>query len=295
MCTEGIHSKYGIPPKLFDDLLASSPKKLINPSTKFLLTQKARKVLTEKYNMLPRERDKKLDFIINYEVENMKETIYQMDYNAFKDFTNFFSLLQNINNINHAIQSIVSIVVALKGYVRLDQTQKEPSFIKGGIQNTITILHNQLKSHFQVNEYYEEVPAIECFLNELNQIWTNLILNSIQAATKKGIISIYLRQVYFKKQIQTGVIYKEKELNKEMARKKTSYCYQVVTIEDDGPGISKNNKDKIFDPFFTTKAPGQGTGLGLGIVKNIVDKHKGFISLFSKPGATRFHIHLPAH
>ena len=108
---------------------------------------------------------------------------------------------------------------------------------------------------------------IEAYAGELNQVWTNLIDNAIDAMEGSGTIIV-------------------------RAKKENSWV--VVEIEDSGPGIDPEHMSKVFDPFFTTKPPGQGTGLGLNISRNlIVQKHHGKMSVKSKPGATCFTVHLP--
>ena len=98
--------------------------------------------------------------------------------------------------------------------------------------------------------------------------------------------------IYLIKNLHSSNVYTESEILPLVTAKTTEYVYQRVVIEDNGPGIPEEIQDKIFDPFFTTKGPGEGTGLGLGIVKNIIEKHDGFVSLFSKKGMTRFSIFL---
>lgn len=123
---------------------------------------------------------------------------------------------------------------------------------------------------------YAEVPKILCYPDELNQVWTNLIHNAIQAMDSKGIleVKVYLDLIEFK----TSVI------------KKPSL---VVSIIDSGSGILPEIQSRIFEPFFTTKSSGQGSGLGLDISKKIIEKHQGEINVESKPGRTIFSVWLP--
>jgi signal transduction histidine kinase len=111
-----------------------------------------------------------------------------------------------------------------------------------------------------------EVPKILCNPDELNQVWTNVIQNAVHAIKGKGTLTISL--------------FEEGD-------------HVSVEIKDSGSGIPQEIVEKIWDPFFTTKDQGQGTGLGLGIVKGIIDKHKGKISVQSQPGSTTFKISLP--
>src|SRR5262249_54021303 len=128
------------------------------------------------------------------------------------------------------------------------------------------ILHSELKYGVSVTRNYSELPLVPVYVDELNQVWTNLIHNAVQALGGRGNITI--------------------ETQVEESR-------VAVAIEDDGPGIAPDVLPRIFDPFFTTKAKGEGTGLGLGIVKQIVEKHGGTVEVSSRPGATRFTVRLP--
>jgi signal transduction histidine kinase len=109
-------------------------------------------------------------------------------------------------------------------------------------------------------------PRVLCYPGELNQVWTNLIHNALQAMDYKGILTITSRT-------QNGQV--------------------IISITDTGKGIPDEIKEKIFDPFFTTKRTGKGSGLGLDIVKKIVDKHQGRIHVESQPGNTTFRVVLP--
>jgi signal transduction histidine kinase len=130
------------------------------------------------------------------------------------------------------------------------------------------MLRSKLTGGIQVRrDYAPDLPRIEAYGSELNQVWTNIIDNAISAMDGQG-------EIVLKTYRQADWV--------------------VVEIRDTGPGIPQPIQAKIFDPFFTTKPPGQGTGLGLNISHNIiVQKHKGKIAVYSKPGETCFEIKLP--
>jgi signal transduction histidine kinase len=136
------------------------------------------------------------------------------------------------------------------------------------LENTLTILSHKLKRRgVGVQRDYEQIPLlVNSFGSELNQVWTNIIDNAIDAMGSKG------------------------ELRVRTYRDDT--CV-VVEIRDNGPGIPPEIKPRIFEPFFTTKGVGEGTGLGLDMVQRIVKKHRGNIQVTSKPGDTRFQVWLP--
>ena len=175
-----------------------------------------------------------------------------------------FSLLEEINQGSERISDIVK---SLKSYVYLDQAPIQSVDIHEGLNNTLVMLRHKLKEGINVKrEYAESLPDIQAYGSELNQVWTNIIDNAIDAMNGKGEIIIKTR--------------KDGE-------------WVIVELEDNGPGIPEDIQEKIFSPFFTTKAVGKGTGLGLNISYKIIEKHSGDVKVFSKPGKTRFQVSLP--
>jgi PAS domain S-box-containing protein len=186
-----------------------------------------------------------------------------IDWLSFK-----FAIYSLVGEISIGTGRIAELVKALKTYTYMDQAPVQSVDVREGLDNTLIILHNKLKRGVTVvREYAEDLPVIQAYAGELNQVWTNIIDNAIDAMDGEGTLIVRARQ----------------EDN-----------WVVVEIEDNGPGISTENQSKIFDPFFTTKGPGKGTGLGLNISRNlIVQKHKGQMSVKSEPGSTCFSIRLP--
>jgi signal transduction histidine kinase/predicted CoA-binding protein len=177
---------------------------------------------------------------------------------------NTYSLLEEINQGSERISEIVK---SLKSYVYLDQAPIQTIDIHEGLNNTLVMLRHKLKEGIDVKrEYAESLPNIQAYGSELNQVWTNIIDNSIDAMNGQGEIII--------KTHQDGE-------------------WVIVELEDNGPGIPEDIQEEIFSPFFTTKAVGKGTGLGLNISYKIIEKHSGEIKVFSKPGKTRFQVSLP--
>ncbi len=172
-----------------------------------------------------------------------------------------------LKEIESSTSRISDLVLAIKEYTFMDQAPVQNVDIVKTLENTLTILNHKLKHGVVVKRDYQRVPLlVNSFGSELNQVWTNLIDNAIDAMGGKG------------------------ELNVRTYRDDT--CV-VVEIGDNGPGISPDVKPHIFEPFFTTKGVGQGTGLGLDTVQRIVKKHQGTIQVESHPGDTRFQIWLP--
>jgi signal transduction histidine kinase len=172
-----------------------------------------------------------------------------------------------LNEIESSTSRISDLVLAIKEYTYMDQAPVQNVDIVKSLENTLTILHHKLKRGVSVVRDYQPVPLlVNSFGSELNQVWTNIMDNAIDAMGGKG------------------------ELRVRTWRDDS--CV-VVEIGDNGPGISPEVQPHIFEPFFTTKGVGEGTGLGLDTVQRIVRKHRGNIEVNSKPGDTRFQVWLP--
>ncbi|OLS26337.1 MAG: Nitrogen regulation protein NR(II), partial [Candidatus Heimdallarchaeota archaeon LC_2] len=184
--------------------------------------------------------------------------------------SNLVAVYSLFNEVNQGAERISSIVRALKEYSYLDQAPVGEIDLHQGINNTLVILRNKLTKGIIITKDYDKtIPKVEAYGSELNQVWTNLIDNAVYALNEEGELII-----------------------------RTRLIGDWVTIEiiDNGPGIPEAVKNKIFNPFFTTKPPGKGSGLGLDITYNIiVNKHKGDIKVFSKPGNTCFRITIPVN
>jgi signal transduction histidine kinase len=179
-----------------------------------------------------------------------------------------FLMFGVLREICQGSNRVAEIVRALKSFTYLDQAPVQNVDIHGGLDDTLIILRGKLKRGvFVSRDYADNVPLIEARGTELNQVWTNIIDNAVDAMDGEGEIHL---------------------------RTRWEEPWVVVEIEDNGPGIPDSNQGQLFDPFFTTKAPGKGTGLGLNISHNIiVQKHGGHISVSSRPGKTVFRIQLP--
>lgn len=186
----------------------------------------------------------------------------------FKFAYQLATLKTSSDTIRMASSRAAKIVFALKSYARYDQSgHKIFANLVDGIETVLTIYQNQLKQGVEIiRNYPDEVPSILCYPDELNQVWTNLVHNALQAMNNKGTFTIMV------------------QLDKK------NICLEFT---DSGSGIPPEVLPKIFDPFFTTKPTGEGSGLGLNIVKKIIDKHDGTISVRSVPKATTFTIYLP--
>ncbi|WP_082288974.1 sensor histidine kinase [Leptospira noguchii] len=251
-------------------LLRDKKKSELDSKEKFRLKNQLKEEM-KSMNFSPSLTSELSNFIIENQIGKERKYIYNIilkdDDRGYFMLKNAAYINRNIKNIRYAIRNIVRIVKALKSYSHLDQSKTfSSSNIIEGMETTLIILNNQIKYGIEVIKNFQEIPLVICNPDELNQVWTNLIQNSIQALKGKGKIEISVFP-------WNG--------------------YVVVEIEDNGPGIPIKIQDRIWDPFFTTKDQGEGTGLGLGIVKGIVEKHKGKITLNSNPGKTVFRVELP--
>jgi signal transduction histidine kinase len=175
-----------------------------------------------------------------------------------------FGLMREIDN---STKRISDLVAAIKRYSYMDQAAAQEVDVREDLENTLKIFGHWLKKGITVKrEFAADVPRICAYGSELNQVWTNLIDNAIDAMNGNG------------------------ELMIRTCRELDSV---VVDIGDNGPGVPPDIQSRIFEPFFTTKSVGEGTGLGLDTVVRIVQKHHGRIDLKSKPGDTRFTVRLP--
>ena len=172
-----------------------------------------------------------------------------------------------LDEVSASAERISEIVKAVKSYSYLDQAPIQQVDVHEGLENTLVILRHKTKEGIRIKrEYAPDLPHIEAHGSELNQVWTNIIDNAIDAMEGSGELTL---RTYSK----DGKV--------------------VVEIEDTGQGIPPEIQRRIFEPFFTTKPPGIGTGLGLHIAYTIVNNHNGQINVVSRPGMTRFQVSLP--
>lgn len=174
-----------------------------------------------------------------------------------------------LHEIEAASARISQLVGSVKAYTHMDRApEKQATNVRDGLESTLTMLGHRLKTKSISLErsYAPDLPLIQAHAGELNQVWTNLIDNAIDAMREGGHLRIGARR-------EGGML--------------------AVSVVDDGPGIPADVKSRIFEPFFTTKDVGKGTGLGLEIVERIVREHGGDVRVESKPGETAFTVLLP--
>jgi len=180
------------------------------------------------------------------------------------------SVHQLLDELSMAIGRISEIVGAVKGYAYLDQAPVQRVDVRAGLEQTLVILRHRLRDVDVVLELDDDLPEIEAYGSELNQVWTNLVDNAVDAMDGRGTLTI-------------------------RAGRDPDGDGVAVSICDSGPGIPADVRPRLFEPFYTTKPPGKGTGLGLHISHNVIARHGGRMDVESEPGRTCFEISLPAH
>jgi signal transduction histidine kinase len=173
-----------------------------------------------------------------------------------------------LDEVKESTRRISDLVAAVKSYAQLDRASMQQTDLAEGLESTLAMLAHRIPQDVTiVRDYGADVPRIEALAAELNQVWTNLIDNALYAMDGHGSLRVSTR-------LERGAV--------------------VVEIGDSGAGMTPETQDHAFDPFYTTKGVGEGTGLGLDISRRIVDRHRGDISVQSRPGETVLRVRLPA-
>ncbi len=172
-----------------------------------------------------------------------------------------------IGDCREGTDRIKKIVIDLKDFAHPGEDKVQEADINKGIEQTLNVVNNEIKYIATVNKEFGDLPLVECYPQQINQVFMNILVNAAQAMEEQGVINISTKA-------ENGFV--------------------EIKISDTGTGISEENLSKIFDPFFTTKEVGKGTGLGMNIAYNIIEKHNGAIDVQSTVGkGTTFIIKLP--
>jgi len=207
-------------------------------------------------------------------VENVQEELASIE--QFKREIDIDYIHEEISSLIKGIEDgaarTAEIVKGLRTFSRLDESDVKSIDIHEGLDSTLVLLRNGIPSNVNIIREYSELPKIECYAGKVNQVFMNILSNSLNAIKSK------------KEQGQESITIATRQEGE----------FVVITIRDTGIGMSAEVKEKIFDPFFTTKDVGEGTGLGLSIVFSIIEKHRGKIIVNSAPGeGAEFIIYLP--
>ena len=178
------------------------------------------------------------------------------------------TITTNADNINTAVDRVAKIIFALKSFSRFGGVQVwTESDLREGLETVLTIYQNQIKHGIELVRHFDDLPLVRCLPDEINQVWTNLVHNALQAMDHKGNLTLGLRR---------------------------DGDNALVSVTDTGCGMTPAVRERIFDAFFTTKPAGEGTGLGLDIVRKIIEKHGGHIIVESEFGrGSTFTVSLP--
>lgn len=200
------------------------------------------------------------------EIENYKKQI---------DLAYINEEIRNLlNGIRDGANRTADIVSNLKNFARIDQSLLKTVNLNQGIESTLVLIRNTFPKDLIINKELGEIPLVECAPGKINQVFMNLINNGVQAVKSK----------YYSKTEQKELTIRTWQENEVVK----------ISIKDNGIGMTDEVKSKIFEPFFTTKDVGEGTGLGMSIVKSIIDAHEGYISIQSAQGTgTEFIVTLP--
>jgi signal transduction histidine kinase/ligand-binding sensor domain-containing protein len=216
--------------------------------------EEIRQVLDIYHKITPDNAEEKL-----VEIEQLKEKI------EYKETIREINKL--IDSVKTGTERTTEIVKGLRTFSRLDEDVLKIADIHEGIDSTLILLRNKYKERIEIEKHYGDIPEIECYPGQLNQVFMNILSNAIDAIDNKGTITISTSK-------SNGSI--------------------RISIKDTGRGIPENIQSKIFEPFFTTKEVGQGTGLGLSICHSIIEKHRGSTEVKSEVGkGCEFVIALP--
>ncbi|MCG9875563.1 MAG: ATP-binding protein [Leptospiraceae bacterium] len=252
---------------------------LSNYDKKTLSSKEEREIKRKLLSRLEEHGLEDADEIVDKASDLGLHEIPETSFQELKDSNHFYldwalrwkELLHLVSNIHKASLRAGKIVLSLKTFTHFDpNAQNTEHNIIESIENVIEVFHNSIKKGIDLHTDFDEIPSIQCYPDELIQVWTNMIHNAIQAMDGKGKLII--------------------EVKRELLENKE---YISTSFQDNGKGVPEELKQKIFDPFFTTKPIGEGTGLGLHITKQIIEKHNGIIQLDSNPGKTIFRILIP--
>jgi signal transduction histidine kinase len=179
-----------------------------------------------------------------------------------------FSVATLLSEAKESTRRISELVAAVRSYTQMDRASMQRVDVTDGLNSTLVMLGHRLRGLTVVREYGTDVPMIEAYAGELNQVWTNLIDNAVDAMGESGTLRVATR-------VEDGEV--------------------VIEIADTGPGMPPDVAARAFEPFYTTKDVGKGTGLGLDIARRIiVERHRGQIMIDSRPGETVLRVKLPS-
>jgi len=223
------------------------------------LIKQYRKLVLNLYDAIPKED-------MPSSIAEQIEQISDLENDVDVDFV-IEDIMDLINECKEGTERIKKIVIDLKDFAHPGEDKLQEADINNGIESTLNVVWNELKYKATLKKEYGDLPLVKCYPQQLNQVFMNILVNAAQAMTEQGEINVSTRA-------DNGFV--------------------EMKISDTGMGIPEENLSKIFDPFFTSKEVGKGTGLGLNVAYNIIERHKGTIDVESTVGkGTTFTIRIP--
>lgn len=247
-------------------LTAGVAHEINNPLAYVISNVSAAKEYIEAYDQL-------VKFVQQHDLASLMPEALQQEWDSLQETLDLAFIQEDypgvIEDTQEGLDRVRDIVHSLRSFSRVQEGEREPADLVEALKSTLRLLNNELKNRVRISLELEPLPLVRCNLNEINQVFTNLIINAVHAMKDQPRAELKISS-----EVQDG--------------------YALISVEDSGCGMTQDVVKEIFTPFYTTKPVGEGTGLGLSITWGIVEDHGGEIQVESEPGeGTRFLVKLP--
>lgn len=217
--------------------------------------------------------DQLVKFVQQHDLASLMPEALQQEWDSLQETLDLAFIQEDypgvIEDTQEGLDRVRDIVHSLRSFSRVQEGEREPADLVEALKSTLRLLNNELKNRVRISLELEPLPLVRCNLNEINQVFTNLIINAVHAMKDQPRAELKISS-----EVQDG--------------------YALISVADTGCGMTQDVVKEIFTPFYTTKPVGEGTGLGLSITWGIVEDHGGEIQVESEPGeGTRFLVKLP--
>ncbi|WP_010321781.1 sensor histidine kinase [Marinobacterium stanieri] len=247
-------------------LTAGVAHEINNPLAYVISNVSAAKEYIEAYDQL-------VKFVQQHDLASLMPEALQQEWDSLQETLDLAFIQEDypgvIEDTQEGLDRVRDIVQSLRSFSRVQEGEREPADLVEALKSTLRLLNNELKNRVRISLELEPLPLVRCNLNEINQVFTNLIINAVHAMKDQPRAELKISS-----EVQDG--------------------YALISVADTGCGMTQDVVKEIFTPFYTTKPVGEGTGLGLSITWGIVQDHGGEIQVESEPGeGTRFLVKLP--
>lgn len=247
-------------------LTAGVAHEINNPLAYVISNVSAAKEYIEAYDQL-------VKFVQQHDLASLMPEALQQEWDSLQETLDLAFIQEDypgvIEDTQEGLDRVRDIVHSLRSFSRVQEGEREPADLVEALKSTLRLLNNELKNRVRISLELEPLPLVRCNLNEINQVFTNLIINAVHAMKDQPRAELKISS-----EVQDG--------------------YALISVADTGCGMTQDVVKEIFTPFYTTKPVGEGTGLGLSITWGIVQDHGGEIQVESEPGqGTRFLVKLP--